>query len=527
MRIYLLLFTSTVLSLIGLTSYSQLWNPNLNGGNYKNPIIFADYSDPDILHVDGNFYMVASSFNCMPGIPVLQSKDLVNWKIIGHVYDTLPFERYDKPVHGEGSWAPSIRYHQNTFFVYFCTPHEGLFMAQTKDPTGKWDLHHVAAVEMWEDPCPLWDDDGHAYLVRSKLCGDELYLHKMSQDGTKLLDNGKMIYKDLNKQPVIEGPKFLKKDNYYYILAPAGGVPIGWQTVLRSKDIYGPYETKNVLHQGNTNVNGPHQGGIVETETGEWWFVHFQDRNTYGRIVHLQPVKWVESWPLMGEDINNDGIGEPVVKFKKPSCKMDVPDQIPQTSDNFNNSSLGLQWQWHANPKAEWYSLNANEGNLRLYCVRNITQNGNFWFVPNLLLQKFPAPSFTATVKMNYSITQEGDFCGLTVMGEKWSFIAVRKTPNGYKLGYYEGAYTQCHDLTKEIESVQIDTDYCYLRVAINNNAICSYSYSHDGENYTLIGKEFRAVKGRWIGAKVGLFAINPNISGSSSYADFDWFKIE
>lgn len=517
----------TLLFLVNCVSFSQVWNPDLGNGNYKNPILFADYSDPDVIHVDGNFYMVASSFNCMPGIPVLHSNDLVNWTIIGHVYDSLPFERYNKPVHGEGSWAPSIRYHNSKFFVYFCTPHEGLFMAQTTDPAGKWDLHHVAVVEMWEDPCPLWDDDGQAYLVRSKLCGDKLYLHKMSPDGKKLLDNGTVIYDDIKKQPVIEGPKFLKKDNYYYILAPAGGVPIGWQTVLRSKNIYGPYETKNVLHQGNTSINGPHQGGIVETQAGEWWFAHFQDRGTYGRIVHLQPADWVDSWPLMGVDINNDGIGEPVRQYKKPDVKGKLPVQIPQTSDEFNTPDLELQWQWHANPKSDWYSLEANKGNLRLHCVQNMTQNGNFWFVPNLLLQKFPAPSFTVITKMNFSLVEKGDFCGLTIMGEEWSFVAVTKTDQGYRLGSYEGAYTQCHDLTQEIESVPIYQSHCYLRVFVNENAICTFSYSLDGEKFTIIGKEFEAEKGRWIGAKVGLFAINPNTFPSSSYADFDWFRVE
>ena len=158
---------------------------------------------------------------------------MVNWEILGHVYDKLPFEKYDKPAHGEGSWAPSIRYHNGLFYVYFCTPHEGLFVATAKNPSGKWDLQQVVSVEMWEDPCPFWDDDGNAYLVRSKLRADILYLHKMSNDGKKLLDNGTIIFYDTTKQPTIEGPKFLKKDGYYYIFAPAGGVSTGWQTVLR------------------------------------------------------------------------------------------------------------------------------------------------------------------------------------------------------------------------------------------------------------------------------------------------------
>ncbi len=248
-----------ILACFSLTA-AQIWQPDLGNGRYKNPVLFADYSDPDVIRVDDDFYMVASSFNCMPGIPVLHSKDLVNWRIIGHVYPQLPLEKYDKPAHGQGSWAPSIRYHHGIFYVYFCTPHDGLFLAQAKDPTGPWELHHIVEVELWEDPCPFWDDDGQAYLVRGKLRADILYLHRMSPDGKKLLENGTIIFQDTLAQPTIEGPKFMKKDGYYYILAPAGGVSGGWQTVLRSKNIYGPYEAKIVLHQGSTNVNGPASG---------------------------------------------------------------------------------------------------------------------------------------------------------------------------------------------------------------------------------------------------------------------------
>ena len=200
----------------------------------------------------------------------------------------------------------------------------------------------MVKAENWEDPCPLWDNDGNAYLVRSKLCGGALYLHRLSADGSRILDNGTEIFRDPD-QPTIEGPKFLKKDGYYYIFAPAGGVPNGWQTVLRSKNIYGPYQNKIVLHTGNTKINGPHQGGIVELKSGEWWFMHFQDKDFYGRIVHLQPVSWSNNWPLIGIDNNNDGISEPVMEYKKPDVGKTYPVIIPQTSDEFNNEELGLQ----------------------------------------------------------------------------------------------------------------------------------------------------------------------------------------
>lgn len=501
--------------------------PDMGNDKYKNPIIFADYSDPDVIRVEDDFYMVSSSFNCMPGIPVLHSGNLVNWKIIGHVYEKLPLKKYDKPVHGQGSWAPSIRFHNGLFYVYFCTPHDGLFVATTSDPAGEWDLNLVEEVELWEDPCPFWDDDGNAYLVRSKLRADILYLHKMSPDGKKILDNGKIIFNDVSRQPVIEGPKIFKRDGYYYILAPAGGVPRGWQTALRSKNIYGPYEDRVVLHQGNTDINGPHQGGLVELKSGEWWFLHFQDRGAYGRILHMQPVEWKDGWPLMGKDINGDSTGEPVYEYKKPGVGKTSPVIYPQTTDEFDNASLGLQWQWHANPKKEWYSLTESRGNIRLYSVKNYTQNGNLWFVPNLLLQKFPAPDFSATTKITFTPDIPNEKSGLLIMGREWAFIAFTKTANGLELGMYTGSYFQGEDKTEKIESVPVDRNSCYLRVHVDSRQVCIFSYSFDGKEYKTLGKKFTAAPGIWIGAKVGLFSINPNITEGRGFADFEWFRVE
>ncbi|MFA9389751.1 MAG: glycoside hydrolase 43 family protein [Prolixibacteraceae bacterium] len=506
-------------------TFAQLWNPNINEQEFKNPIIYADYSDPDIIRVGEDFYMVASSFNCSPGIPVLHSNDLINWKIINYVYDRLPLPNYDKPAHGLGSWAPSIRFHNGMYFVYFCTPHDGLFMAQTDHPAHKWELNFVEKVDNWEDPCPIWDEDGQAYLVRSKLCGDELFLHRISSDGKKILDNGVSIVKDANL-PTIEGPKFMKKDNYYYILAPSGGVPQGWQTALRSKNIYGPYESKIILHQGNSEINGPHQGGLVELESGEWWFAHFQDKGLYGRIVHLQAVSWMNDWPMMGIDANNDGIGEPVLTSKKPNVGKIYPQELPQTSDEFSSEKLGLQWQWHANWKENWFSLQANPGFMRLNAVKNHSQNGNFWFVPNLLLQKFPAPAFTAKTKVHFNGELNGDRCGLVIMGKEWAYIALTKNDQQIELGVYEGAYQQCEDLTQVIESVSAGNTL-YLKVDVAEDGLCTFSYSNNDIDYQVLGRKFQAKQGVWIGAKVGIFCINPNINESKGSADFDWFKIE
>jgi beta-xylosidase len=509
------------------TAIGQLWTPDLGNGNFKNPVIYADYSDPDVVKVGDDFYMVASSFNCMPGIPILHSKDLVNWEIINHVYQKLPLAKYDKTAHGQGCWAPSIRYSDGKFYVYFCTPYDGLFMATTTDPKKEWELTYIVKTEMWEDPCPLWDDDGNAYLVRGILCGNDLILHKMSKDGKTLLDNGELIYRDIENDPTIEGPKFLKKGEYYYILAPAGGVGEGWQTVLRSKNIYGPYERKTVLHKGNTDINGPHQGGLVDLESGESWFAHFQELKPNGRIVHLNKVQWVDGWPLMGKDINNDGIGEPLMEYSMPNVGKKHPVKIPQTSDEFDTKKYGLQWQWHANYKDEWFSLTENKGSLRLNAVQNITKEANLWYAPNLFMQKFPGPEFTATTKVTFEGDLPGEKSGLVVMGRSWTALWIIKKEEGLKLEMVHGDNNKCDGIARVSEDVALNNEIVYLRVKIGKDYLGQYEYSLDNKTFTSIGDEFTAKESQWIGAKVGLFCVNPNMTKSKGAADFDWFRVQ
>ena len=509
--------------------YKMPWIPDNGDGSYKNPVIYSDYSDPDVIQVDDNYYLVASSFNAIPALPILHSKDLVNWKIISYVSDCLPFSAYDKPQHGKGVWAPSIRFHDGFFWVYYGDPDFGLMMAKTKDPYGPWEpLKLVKEAKGWIDPCPLWDDDGTMYLVhawaKSRVGFNSiLTVNKLSPDGSKILDEGVMVFDGNKNHPTMEGPKFYKRNGYYYIFAPAGGVPQGWQTILRSKNIYGPYEDKIVLHQGNTNVNGPHQGGWIDTKTGESWFIHFQDKGAYGRIVHLQPMEWVNDWPVMGKDINNDGIGEPVYNYKKPVPGNEII--IPQTSDDFKSGKLGFQWQWQANYKKEWYQLTDN--NLRMFSIPVPEDFNSLWDVPNLLLQKFPAPEFTIETKLIFNPISIGEISGLIIMGMDYSYIGIEKTENGLNI-----IKSVCHNAEKNgkemiEESIPVKDNNIFLRIDVKEGALCNFSYSIDGREFNSAGKEFQAKKGMWIGAKTGIFNIAPNDSTKTGYSDFKWFKVK
>lgn len=493
------------------TRPTQPWVPDLGDGTFKNPVLFADYSDPDVVRVGRDFYLTASSFGCLPGLPILQSRDLVNWKIVNYAIEQLP-PRFDTLTPGNGIWAPSIRYHNGWYWIFVGDPDWGILMTRAKDPAGKWEpIHVVQEGKGLIDTCPLWDDDGKAYLVHAfagSRAGkkDMIVVREMSPDGTKLIGEEHLVIDGRNGvHQTIEGPKFYKRNGWYYILAPAGGVKQGWQLAARSKSPFGPYEVKRVLETGSTKINGPHQGGWVNTESGENWFMHFQDRGAYGRIVHLQPMKWVDDWPVMGEDYDKNGIGEPVATYKKPNVGMTYPVEVPQTSDEFNGTALGFSWQWQTNPKPNWMSLSDRRGFLRLNAIPRPT--GNLTMVPNQLLQKFPAPRFQATTMLELNGNAQA---GLVIMGQTYSGLIVNA--DGVK------------QITDErvVVSATPNKGPIWLRVLVEPEAKCTFSYSTDGQNFTPPGESFTATPGRWIGAKVGLMC-----TGDSGHADFDWFRIE
>jgi beta-xylosidase len=267
----------------------------------------------------------------------------VNWEIInyalGNLYegDAQLTEHFSKPQHGNGVWAPSIRYHNGEYYIYWGDPDFGVMMVKTRggNPADKWEKPVcVIPGKGYIDTTPLWDDDGRCYLVngwansRSKFAS-VLTVRELSADGTEAIGQPVIVF-DGNgtENRTCEGPKFYKRDGWYWIMCPAGGVPTGFQLAMRSKSPYGPYEHKIVLQQGKTAINGPHQGGWVETPSGESWFLHFQDKGAYGRIVHLQPLTWLpDAWPLIGEDPDADGIGQPVSSWPMPSLHQATPPE--------------------------------------------------------------------------------------------------------------------------------------------------------------------------------------------------------
>ncbi|MFI1772016.1 glycoside hydrolase family 43 protein [Thalassobellus citreus] len=539
MKLYsflLTLISTTLLFAQNKPYVSEVWVADNGDGTYKNPIIYSDYSDPDVVRVGDDYYMTSSSFNSAPGLPVLHSKDMVNWKLINYaVKQQVPYDTFKVPQHGNGIWAPSIRYHNNELYIYWGDPDFGIYMVKTKDPYGRWD-EPVLVMEGKGliDPSPLWDDNGdvylsHAYAGSRAGVKSILTVNKMNAEGTKVLDEGVHVFDGHDNHTTVEGTKFYKRNGYYYIFAPAGGVSTGWQLILRSKNVYGPYEEKVVLEQGSTAINGPHQGAWVDTPNGESWFYHFQDVGAYGRIVYLQPMSWKNDWPVMGKDFDGNGIGEPVTSHKKPNVGKTYPIETPVETDNFDGQDIGLQWQWHANSNILWHVKFPNKDYLRLFSIIPPEDAVNLWMVPNLLLQKFPAPNFTAATKITLhpEDATNGKTTGLLVMGMNYATLSISLDENGYFIKQTEaiGAIKGAKEVTNAEERIKTNSAYFKVNV-VGPDAMCQFSYSENGKKYKNIGKPFKATNGKWIGAKVGLFSISTKEAKRYGYADVDYFRI-
>lgn len=525
---------------------SKVWVSDEGNGMYRNPVLHADYSDPDVCAVGEDYFLTASSFNCTPGLPILHSKDLVNWKIVNYALKKVePVEYYNEARHGKGVWAPSIRFHEGMYYIYWGDPDFGIFMVKTRDPYGEWDAPVlVKAGKGMIDPCPLWDDDGRVYLAhawagsRAKF-NSVLTVCELNKEGTAVISDPVLVF-DGNDgvNHTIEGAKFYKRNGFYYLFAPAGGVVSGWQLVMRSKNVYGPYEARIVMAQGKTDINGPHQGGWVDTPAGESWFLHFQDKGAYGRVLHLNPMKWINDWPVIGVDKDGDGCGDPVSRYRKPKTDKTYPIETPVESDEFDTRKLGLQWEWHANYQ-DVFGFTTNMGYARIYGHELSPHFKNFWEVPNLLMQKFPAEEFTATAKLKVSAKDDGQLSGLIIMGWDYSWIGVEKQGEKFLLKQAvckdaeQGNLEQVSTLAVLEPSRKFEAGLfpnyereIYIRVHVDKGAYCRFSYSLDGKKFTEAGTLFKARQGKWIGAKVGMFSVTPH-GKERGWVDVDWFRVE
>ena len=544
-KTFLLLWLLSAVS-VQAQYHSKVWSPDNGDGTFTNPVINADYSDPDVcVGASGeDYYLTASSFQCTPGLPILHSKDLVNWEIVGYALkelytgDDALVKHFSQPRHGAGVWAPSIRYHDGEYYIYWGDPDFGCYMVKTKDPAGEWEAPVcVIKGKGIIDTTPLWDDDGRCYLVngwansRSKFAS-VLCVRELNKEGTKAISDPVIVF-DGNgtENRTCEGPKFYKRDGWYWIMCPAGGVPTGFQLAMRAKSPYGPYEHKIVLQQGATNINGPHQGGWIHTKYGEDWFLHFQDKEAYGRVVHLNPVDWSSGWPVMGKK------GEPVTVYRKPKTAHPSPVINPVEDDEFNQPRLGLQWQWHANYH-QFFGMPTAFGTMRIYTHKLDADAKNLFMVPNMLLQKTPADAFCVTTKLRMTAKAEGQMGGLIMMGLDYSALVVKRVGREFQLLQLtcksaDKGKPQTEQLITTLKPTAEDRiDYkpgihedIYLRLRVKDSQV-QFSWSQDGRKFKDCGSLFRMKEGRWIGAKFGYVAAETDAKADKGWVDADWIRV-
>jgi beta-xylosidase len=584
---------------------------SVGAATYKNPVLVMDFSDPDVcVGHDGKFYMTASSFGGLPGLPILVSDDLVNWQYAAYALKEHPFATHS-PEHGNAVWAPSIRRRSfwktedsgtqvwtHEYVIYWGDPDRGAYRISAPDPRGPWsEPRLVLEGKGIIDTCPLYDDDGRVYLVNGWAqsragMNSVLTVRELDKDETHAISDPVMVYNGVpDGNFTAEGPKFYKRNGEYWLFFPAGGVGGGWQVAARAKTPYGPFEAKTVMAQGKTKINGPHQGAWVHCEvvhpngeksgSGEDWFVHFSDRDAYGRIVYLEPMKWLENgWPVIGVDEDGDGCGEPVEEYEMPKvapcwkcrsipCTNDVHKAelkrfAPQASDEFNDGKIGLQWQWlgksddfagWATPYGFYRQYTTSYGRIVLSgslsgSTREWEFKGSLWDAPNLMVQKFPAFAFTATMKARVGAKEATEESGLIIQGRSYARIGLRCTGKRE----FEVVYVECRDADKgkdedkavvlatvpatvigaglrtaNVKDVWLKVDVTPGEIpekGLGPKATCEFSWSLDGEKWTKCDKTFQAREGKWIGATVGIYAVSNEGCRDRGWIDVDWFRV-
>ncbi len=490
---------------------------------YKNPVILSDYSDPDVIRVGEDFYMVASSFNHVPGVPVLHSKNLVEWELINYVFDEIPFEGFGQVRHGEGAWAPSIRYHDGKFYCLIPFPDQGIYVAETENPYGKWSLlRPLLEGKGYEDPCPIWHG-GKCYVVfafvNSRIgFNSKLAVFETDEELKDKTDGYKIIYDGTDIAPKIEGPKFYRHGKYFYILAPAGGVRTGWQVALRSESIYGKYETKIIMTQGDTPVNGPHQGALVDLddEGEKWAFVHFQDLDAYGRVVHLQPAHWKGDWIICGKETYNNLPGDPVEGGEYPVAVSTGARINP--SDEFDGDRLSLVWQTPANRNADWFSLKRG---LRLNCA--YYGGKSLADVPQLLMQKILYSNFAVKARCKLNLAEDGDETGFVVFGREYAYVCVVRRDGQNFLEIRKGSVGGGEDETLA-RSQPYSDDFVTFQLSAKREegARLAFKFTFGKVAFT---HKFYASRGVWTGAKIGIYARGSQEKPRGS-ATFKYFRV-
>ncbi len=482
-------------------------------GTFTNPVISSDFPDIDMVRVNDTYYMLATTMFTFPGVPLLKSHDLVNWQYCKNVVQRMDYSpcynldgcnRY-----GHGQWAGSLKYHNGKFYLLFNTLNEGAFLCTATNPEETWEIKQLG--RGFHDCGLFFDDNGKIYVASGY---GKIFMTELDSDFKPISKDSLVFTGDIRGG--LEGTHIYKLNGYYYLYCTYGGAD-GFQAALRSKNIWGPYEEKVVIREiDHSNVNfGIHQGALVQTQTGEWWTMLFVDIGPFGRFPSLQPVTWVDNWPMIGVN------GKAVTKYRKPNVGKTYNIKSLPTSDEFNTKMLGMQWSWNHNPDSTKWSLTKRKGYLRLATVKVVDSLPK---ARNTLTQR-PFAKYnqtiptTATTKIECNNMKEGDVAGLAVFQDPYAFIAVKQM-NGSK-------YLVMMNNGKTIDSVAMNGTTVYLRTSASNaTKKANFEYSFNNKIFTPLGNELamRFSLKVFTGNKFCLF--NYATKETGGYVDFDWFRV-
>ena len=495
---------------------AQAWTSDNGDGTFTNPPLFADYPDPDIIRVGDDFYFVTTTFVNSPGMRIMHSKDLVNWQIATHVIPRLDGrEEFDLENGGDyrqGVYAPSLRYHQGTFYLAETIQELNTRIYYSKDIRGPWQYHELNRAAF--DPALFFDSDGTAYIATSGGWDGHIQLLRLSKDLSRVVDSNEIHYIQ-----GAEGSHIVKRDDWYYLF---NAIPSRLaMTVSRAKDLYGPWET-NPRDQIDDRTGG-HQGAIVDLPDGNWIGFAMKDDGAVGRVTNISPIYWENDWPVWG--IPNAPHRIPK-KPRKP-IRGHLPTQ-PATTDTFDSKQLGLQWAWNHNPDNSRWSLSERPGFLRL----KPTQAKEFWWARNTLTQKAQGPWSRGEVKFDVSNMESGDVCGFGTLGKFSGHMSVNRSKDG---ALFLSAILIESTAKGPVTDVRvacrpIDADTVFLRTELDfsdNTAKCSYST--DGERWTNLGGAFPMAfdwrTGTFQGEQFAIFCFSPH--PGHGFVDVDFFQLD
>ncbi len=491
-------------------------------GTFRNPILPADYSDIDAIGVGQDFYAISSTFQYSPGMVILHSTDLVHWRILGHAVGDLTqisremnWDRMNRT--GRGVWAGSLRFHGGKFWLYFGTPDDGYFMTTARNPAGPWDpLACVMKASGWDDCCPFWDDDGQGYLVGTRFAADSgngkrynIHLFKLASDGKTLVSGfDKILYQSQGS----EANKLYKWNGLYYHFFSEVHREGRVTMIRRSATLTGPAEIHQLNHVNKTVNREPNQGGIVQTAAGDWWFVTHQGAGAWeGRTLCLLPVTWRDGWPIIGQP-GADGIGNMVWQAKKPLA--DQPVVLPQTSDTFDGPTLGPQWEWNYQPRAEKWSLTARPGWLRLQAFHPL-ERGNLLKAGNTVTQRTFAADGEATVKLDVAHMADGQAAGLCHYSGKYAWIGVTQSGGARRIAFSDNG--------KLTPGPAVEGPLVWLRSLISGEGSTTWAYSFNGRDFTPFGGRFRFAWANYRGDRIGIFTYNDD--ADAGFVNVDEFQ--